>query len=87
MVQILVEEKLQNLSATARKHLFAIVQSIVIHSESFLGSLISARLAALCTGPVIWAFGRPVTGKQLFRPIGNGYFRGKATATLPMLVG
>ncbi|CAD5209351.1 unnamed protein product [Bursaphelenchus xylophilus] len=32
VVQILVNEKLQNLSATARKHLFAIIQAIVIHS-------------------------------------------------------
>ena len=32
VVQILVHEKLQNISATARKHLFAIIQSIVLHS-------------------------------------------------------
>lgn len=32
VVQILVHEKLQNISATARKHLFAIIQAIVIHS-------------------------------------------------------
>jgi len=32
VTQILVTEKLQNLSATARKHLFAIIQAIVIHS-------------------------------------------------------
>lgn len=36
VVQILVDEKLRNLSATARKHLFAIIQSIVIHSEFLL---------------------------------------------------
>lgn len=28
-----MQEKLQNLSATARKHLFAIIQSIVVHSN------------------------------------------------------
>lgn len=33
VVHILVNEKLQNLSATARKHLFAIIQAIVIHSK------------------------------------------------------
>uniref|UniRef100_A0A7E4UPF6 F-box domain-containing protein n=1 Tax=Panagrellus redivivus TaxID=6233 RepID=A0A7E4UPF6_PANRE len=32
VVQILVEEKLRNLSATARRHLFAIIQAIVMHS-------------------------------------------------------
>lgn len=32
VVQILVDEKLRNLSATARKHLFSIVQAVVIHS-------------------------------------------------------
>ncbi|KAI1717909.1 F-box only protein 25 [Ditylenchus destructor] len=32
VVQILVHEKLQNISATARKHLFAIIQAMVIHS-------------------------------------------------------
>jgi F-box protein 25/32 len=32
VVQILVTDKLQNLSASARKHLLAIIQSIVIHS-------------------------------------------------------
>jgi F-box protein 25/32 len=32
VVQILVEEKLRNLSASARRHLFAIIQAIVIHS-------------------------------------------------------
>jgi F-box protein 25/32 len=35
VVQILVEEKLRNLSASARRHLFAIIQAIVIHTPFF----------------------------------------------------